>query len=100
MVKGFGQKQGIDFDEIFLPIVKMCSIQIILRLAASMNLKLEQLDVKTALLHGDLDEEIFMEQPKGFKVEGKENMVCKLKKKVYMDLNKCNDDGLRNLTLS
>ena len=79
VVKGFGQKQGIDFDEIFLPIVKMCSI--IQRLEASMNLELEQIDVKTAFLHGDLDEEIFMEQPKGFKVKGKENMVCKLKKK-------------------
>ena len=62
VVKGFGQKQGIDFDEIFSLVVKMCSIQVILRLAPSMNLELEQLDVKTAFLHGDLDEEIFMEQ--------------------------------------
>ena len=62
VVKAFGQKQGIDFDEIFSLVVKMCSIQVILRLAPSMNLELEQLDVKTAFLHGDLDEEIFMEQ--------------------------------------
>ena len=55
VVKGFGQKQGIGFDEIFSPVMKMCSIQVILRLAASMNLELEQLDVKTAFLHGDLD---------------------------------------------
>ena len=48
VVKGLSQKQGIDFDEIFSPIVKMCSIRIILGLAASMNLELEQLDVKTA----------------------------------------------------
>ena len=41
-----------------------------------MNLELEQLIVKTAFLHGDLDEEIFMEQLEGFKVKGKENMVC------------------------
>ena len=41
----------------------MCSIRVILGLAASMNLELEQLDVKTAFLHDDLDEEIFMEQP-------------------------------------
>ena len=61
----------------------MCSIRVILGLAASMNLKLEQLDVKTTFLHGDLDEEIFIEQPKGFKVKGKENMVCKLKKSLY-----------------
>ena len=83
VVKGFGQKQGIDFDEIFSPIVKMCSIRVILGFTTSMNLELEQLDVKIAFLHGDLDEEILMEQPKGFKVKGKENMVCKLKKSLY-----------------
>ena len=53
----------------------MCSIQVILGLEASMNLELEQLNVKTAFLHGNLDEEIFMEQPEDFKVKGKENMV-------------------------
>ena len=83
VVKGFGQKQGIDFDKKISLVVKMCSIQVILRLAASMNLELEQLDVKIAFMHDYLDEEIFMEQPKGFKVKGKENMVCKLKKSLY-----------------
>ena len=83
VVKGFGQRQGIDFDEICSLVVKICSIRVILGLAASMNLELEQLDIKTAFLHGDLDEEIFMEQPKGFKVKRKENMVCKLKKSLY-----------------
>ena len=61
----------------------MCSILIILGLTASMNLELEQLDVKTAFLHGNLGEDIFMEQPEGFKVKGKGNMVCKLKKSLY-----------------
>ena len=65
------------------PVVKMCSIQVILGLVASMNLELEQLNVKTTFLHGDIDEEIFMEQPDDFKVKGKENMVCKLKKSLY-----------------
>ena len=63
--------------------MKMCSIRVILGLAASMNLELKQLDVKNAFLHGDLDEEIFMEQPKGFKVKEKENMLYKLKKSLY-----------------
>ena len=83
MVKGFDQKQGINFDEIFSPVVIMCSNRVILGLEASMNLEFEQLDVNTIFLHGDLDEEIFIEQSKGFKVKGKENMVCKLKKRLY-----------------
>ena len=61
----------------------MCSIQVILGLATSMNLELEQFDVKTAFLHGDLNEEIFMKQPEGFKVKGKENMVYTIKKSLY-----------------
>ena len=48
-----------------------------------MNLELKQLDVKNAFLHGDLDEEIFMEQPEGFNVKEKENMLYKLKKSLY-----------------
>ena len=58
VVKGFEQKKGIDFDEIFSPVVKMTSIRTILSLAASLDLEVEQLDVKTAFLHGDLEEEI------------------------------------------
>ena len=61
----------------------MCSIQVILGLEASMNLELDQLDVKTAFLYDDLDEEIFMEQLEGFKMKGKENMVSKLNKILY-----------------
>ncbi|KAM2860463.1 hypothetical protein COP2_025757 [Malus domestica] len=56
VIKGFGQKKGVDFDEIFSPVVKMTSIQVILGMAASMDLKLEQLDVKTAFLHGNLED--------------------------------------------
>ena len=81
VVKGFGQKQGIDFDESFSSVVKMCSIRVILELAASINLDLEQLNLKTAFLHGDLDEEIFMEQSEGFKIKVKE--VWNLKKILY-----------------
>ena len=83
MVKGFGQKKGIDFEEIFSPVVKMTSIRVLLGLAASMDLEIEQLDVKTAFLHGDLEEEIYMHQPEGFEVKGKEHMVCRLRKSLY-----------------
>ena len=78
VVKVFYQKKGIDFDEIFSPIVKICSIRVKLGLAASMNLELRQLNVKTAFCMV-----ILMEQPEGFKVKRKENMVCKLKKSLY-----------------
>jgi hypothetical protein len=52
-------------------------------LAASINLEVEQKDVQTAFLHGELEEEIYMEQPEGFLVKGKEDCVCKLKKSLY-----------------
>jgi len=67
-VKGFQQRQGIDFIEIFSHVVKMTTIRVILSIVAAENLHLEQLDVKTAFLHGDLEEAIFMAQPKGFEV--------------------------------
>ncbi|PKI76595.1 hypothetical protein CRG98_002904 [Punica granatum] len=83
VVKGFNQKKGLDFEEIFSPVVKMSSIRVVLALAASLNLEIEQLDVKTAFLHGDLEEEIYMEQPEGFRVKGKEHLVCRLRKSLY-----------------
>ena len=52
-------------------------------MAASMDLEVEQMDVKTAFLHGDLEEEIYMEQPEGFQAPGKEDLVCRLKKSLY-----------------
>ena len=82
-MKGFNQKKGIDFEEIFSPVVKMSFICVALGLAARLNLEVEQLDVKTAFLHGDLEEEIYIQQPEGFEVKGKENLVCKWKKSLY-----------------
>jgi ATP-binding cassette subfamily B (MDR/TAP) protein 1 len=83
VVKGFGQRKGVDFDEIFSPVVKMTLIRVILGLGASLNLEVEQMDVKTTFLHGDLEEEIYMEQPEGFLVKDKEDYVCRLKKSLY-----------------
>ena len=71
MVKGFAQKKGIDFDEIFSPVAKMSSIRTILSLVVAKDLHLEQLDVRTKFLHGDLEEEIYMQQPEGYEVKGK-----------------------------
>ncbi|GAA0182533.1 hypothetical protein LIER_42302 [Lithospermum erythrorhizon] len=55
VVKGFAQRQGIAFEEIFSPVVKMTSIRLVVGLAATHDLEIEQLDVKTAFLHGDLE---------------------------------------------
>ncbi|KAL8110481.1 hypothetical protein AgCh_026264 [Apium graveolens] len=83
VVKGFSQKKGVDFEEIFSPVVKMSSIRVVLGLAAKLNLEVEQLDMKTAFLHGNLEEEIYMEQPEGFRVPGKEDFVCRMRKSLY-----------------
>ncbi|RVW35632.1 Retrovirus-related Pol polyprotein from transposon TNT 1-94 [Vitis vinifera] len=83
VVKGFSQKKGIDFEKIFSPMVKMFSIRVVLGLAASINLEIEQLDVKTTFLHGHLEEEIYIEQLEGFTIKGKEHLVCRLKKSLY-----------------
>ncbi|KAK9215025.1 hypothetical protein WN944_007028 [Citrus x changshan-huyou] len=83
VAKGFAQKEGIDYNEVFSPVVKHTSIRILLALVAEYELELAQLDVKTAFLHGDLEEEIYMIQPCGFRVAGKENHVCRLIKSLY-----------------
>ena len=62
-MKGFEQREGIDFNEVFSPVVRHTSIRVMLAIVALFDLELEQLDVKTAFLHGDLDEEIYMTQP-------------------------------------
>jgi len=61
-VKECHQKKGIDFEEIFSPVVRMTSIREILGIAVNLYLEIEQIDVKTAFLHGDLEEEIYMEE--------------------------------------
>ena len=78
VVKGFQHKRGIDYNEIFSPIVKMTTIRLVLSIVLIEDLHLEQLDVKIAFLHGDLDENIHMVQPEGFQVAGKKNLVCNL----------------------
>ena len=81
--KGFQQKEGIDFTEIFSPVVKMSTIRLVPGMVVAENLHLEQLDVKTAFLHGDLEEDFYMIQPEGFTVQGQDNLVCKMRKSLY-----------------
>ena len=74
-VKGFQQKADIDYIEIFSLVVKLMTIRLVLKKVAIENLHFEQLDVKIAFLHGDLEEEIYMKQIEGFMVAGKENLT-------------------------
>uniref|UniRef100_A0A1J3K4I8 Retrovirus-related Pol polyprotein from transposon TNT 1-94 n=2 Tax=Noccaea caerulescens TaxID=107243 RepID=A0A1J3K4I8_NOCCA len=83
VAKGFNQKEGIDYCETFSPVSRKDSLRIILALVAQYDLELHQMDVKTAFLNGDLEEEVYMRQPEGFIIEGQEDMVCKLKKSIY-----------------
>ncbi|KAE8658140.1 Retrovirus-related Pol polyprotein from transposon TNT 1-94 [Hibiscus syriacus] len=83
VAKGFSQQKGVDYDEIFSPVVRHTSIRAILALVASWDLHLEQMDVKTAFLNGDLEEHIYMRQPEGFTQPGNEHLVCRLKKSLY-----------------
>lgn len=73
----------MDYNEIFSPIVKHSSIRIVLAIAAHIGWELQQLDVKIAFLHGGLAEKIYMKQPPGFVMSGKENKVCLLKRSIY-----------------
>ena len=81
--KGYSQQQGIDYTETFAPVAKFSSIRSLLALAAHYDLEVHQMDVKTAFLNGDLEEDIYMVQPEGFVVKGKEAWMCKLNKSLY-----------------
>lgn len=82
VARGFTQRKGIDYQETFSPVVRMESVRILLVLANQYDLEIVQIDVKTAFLHGELEETIFMTQPQGFE-KGGGKMVCQLKKAIY-----------------
>lgn len=81
VAKGYSQKPGIDYHETFRPVVKFDSIRIILSLAASRKMVLQQFDIKMAFLNGKLAEKIFMKQPEGYE-NGTED-VCRLERSLY-----------------
>lgn len=83
VAKGYSQREGIDYQDVFSPVVKHVSIRLLLAITVHEDLELEQLDVKTTFLHGVIEEEIFMDQPEGYVEKGKEDYVCKLEKALY-----------------
>ena len=66
VAKGYIQRHGIDFDEVFAPVARIETVRLIIGIAASRGWELHHLDVKTAFLHGDLKEEVYVSQPEGF----------------------------------
>ena len=71
------RERGVDYDEIFSPVVKMNTLRLLLGVVATEDLELEQLNVKKTFLHGDLDEDLYMSQPEGFSATGEEShLVC------------------------
>eukprot|EP00253_Pinus_taeda_P017786 PITA_17786 len=82
VAKGFSQVEGTDYTETFSLVSKMNSIHLVLSLVASFKWEVHQMDVKYAFLHGDLHEEIYMEQPPGY-IQIDSSLVCLLKKSLY-----------------
>ena len=80
VAQGFSQKHGLDYDERFSPVVRFESLRTVIALSVQNSLKLLQMDVTTAFLNGELEEE---GQPDGFIAKGQEGFVCKLKRRVY-----------------
>ena len=83
VARGFFQVEGVDYEETFAPVARYTSIRSIISIAAEMGWKIHQMDVKTAFLNGFIQEEVYIEQPQGFEVHGKESHVCRLKKALY-----------------
>ncbi|RVW32244.1 Copia protein [Vitis vinifera] len=82
VAKGHTQTYEVDYQEAFAPVAKMNIVRILLSLVVRYNWQLLQYDIKNSFLHGDLDEEIYMNIPPGFE-ENTGNKVCKLKKALY-----------------
>ncbi|KAJ9684091.1 hypothetical protein PVL29_016537 [Vitis rotundifolia] len=83
VAKGFKQRKDVDYFDTFAPMTRIASIRVLIALASIHNLVVHQMDVKTAFLNGDLEEEIYMDQPESCVVPGKEKKVCKLVKSLY-----------------
>lgn len=81
--RGFQQKQGIDYEETYAPVIAFTTLRLFFAICASKGLEIDQMDVITAFLNGDLDKEIYMEQPEGFLDSKHPGYVCKLQKSIY-----------------
>ena len=83
VAQGFSQRFGCDYDETFSPVVRLESVRTLIAMSTQHNLQMHQVDVTTAFLNGELEEEVYMAQPEGFISSGQEHLVCRLKKSIY-----------------
>jgi hypothetical protein len=81
--RGISQVEGIHYEETFAPIARYTSICTIISLVASMGWRLHQMDVKQVFLNGEIEEEVYIEQPDGFVIHEQKSHVCRLKKTLY-----------------
>lgn len=83
VARGFAQESGVDYFETFAPVARFDTIRLLIALAAQKKWKIHQLDIKSAFLNGELEEDVFVEQPEGFQSRIYPDHVCKLKKALY-----------------
>lgn len=83
VAKGYSQKHGVDYKEVFAPVARLETVRMVVACAAQRNWKIYQLDVKSAFLHGELSEDVYIEQPRGYEMKENENKVYKLHKALY-----------------
>ena len=83
VAKGYVQQYGKDYEEVFAPVARLETIRLLVSIAATRGWEVHHLDVKTAFLHGDLKEIVYVTQPEGFEVKGSEKKVYKLHKALY-----------------
>eukprot|EP00253_Pinus_taeda_P023609 PITA_23609 len=96
VAKGYSQVSGIDFGDMFSPVAKVTSIRLLLSIAAAFDFEVEQMDVKTTFLHGDLEKEIYMKQPEGFAVKGKKELVYVKTREGALDSSEAGFQGWRS----
>jgi hypothetical protein len=80
VAKGFKQQSGVDFDQVWAPVSRHATVRALFSTVAHQGWEMDQVDVTTAFLYGELDDEVFMEMPPGFETPG---LVCKLKRSIY-----------------
>ena len=83
VAKKYAQTYGMDYSDTFSPVAKMTYVRLFISLTATNNWDLYQLDIKNVFLHGDIQEEVYMEQPPGFVAQGEVKRVCRLQKSLY-----------------